>query len=74
MGTPMESEISLTREELYNQGWSEPMWTLATRFGLSDVGLAKTCRRYQIPVPPRGYWQQKQAGQGVKPTKLPTMT
>lgn len=73
METTTESEISLTREELYAQVWSEPMWTLAARFGLSDVGLAKTCRRYQIPVPPRGYWQQKQAGQAVKRTKLPKL-
>jgi hypothetical protein len=65
------ADVTLSREELYEQVWSEPMWTLAARFGLSDVGLAKTCRRLMIPVPPRGYWQQKQAGQPVRPTKLP---
>ena len=48
--------VTLTREELYELVWSEPMWTLAQRFGLSDVGLAKTCRRFRIPVPSRGYW------------------
>jgi hypothetical protein len=65
------ADVTLSREELYEQVWSEPMWTLAARFGLSDVGMAKTCRRLMIPVPPRGYWQQKQAGQPVRPTKLP---
>jgi hypothetical protein len=64
---------TLTREELYDLVWSEPMWTLAQRFGLSDVGLAKTCRRFRIPVPGRGYWQQKQAGQAVRPPRLPTL-
>jgi hypothetical protein len=69
-----EAAVTLTREELYEQVWSEPMWTLAQRFGLSDVGLAKTCRRLKIPVPPRGYWQQRQAGQPVRPTKLPKLS
>jgi hypothetical protein len=50
------------------------MWTLAQRYGLSDVGLAKTCRKFKIPVPGRGYWQQKQAGQKVRPTPLPKLS
>ena len=47
--------VTLTREELYEMVWSELLWTLAQRYGLSDVGLAKTCRRFKIPVPWRGY-------------------
>lgn len=74
MAAPNDDAVTLTREELYDQVWSEPMWTLAARFGLSDVGLAKTCRRLRIPVPGRGYWQQKQAGQKVRPTKLPQLS
>lgn len=66
--------VTLTREELYEQVWSEPMWTLAQRYGISDVGLSKTCRRYKIPVPGRGYWQQKQAGQRLRPTPLPKLS
>ena len=41
----------LTRKELYDRVWTEPMQKLGKDFGLSDVGLAKTCRRYAIPVP-----------------------
>ncbi len=47
------------------------MIKLADRFGLSDVGLKKKCRRYDIPVPPRGYWARKQAGQNPAKTPLP---
>jgi hypothetical protein len=32
------------------------MQKLGWEFGISDVGLAKLCRRYEIPVPGRGYW------------------
>jgi len=47
------------------------MQKLAPRFGLSDVGLAKLCRRHQIPVPGRGYWARLQVGQKPKCAVLP---
>ncbi|WP_312808739.1 hypothetical protein [Agrobacterium cavarae] len=46
------------------------MQKLAAIYGLSDRGLAKTCSRHLIPVPPRGYWAKLEAGQPVKKTKL----
>lgn len=62
---------SFTRLELYNLVWSEPMRTIASRLGLSDVGLAKACRQSAIPVPPRGYWNRKHAGHRVTQIPLP---
>jgi hypothetical protein len=53
----------ITREELYVRVWSEPIRTVAAKFGISDVGLAKACRRANIPVPERGYWAKVAAGQ-----------
>jgi integrase len=46
----------MSRRELYDLVWSEPMTALAKRFGISDRGLTKVCRRSDIPAPPRGYW------------------
>ncbi|MFM0472310.1 hypothetical protein [Paraburkholderia strydomiana] len=60
-----------TRQQLYEQVWSEPMTTLAKTLGISGVGLAKACRRGDIPVPPRGYWARLAAGQRVARTPLP---
>jgi len=37
--------VELTREELYEQVWTVPMQRLAERYGISDVALAKTCRK-----------------------------
>jgi hypothetical protein len=54
--------VRLTREELYEQVWSEPMAKLAQRYDLSDVGLAKICRKLRVPVPYRGYWRKKEWG------------
>jgi hypothetical protein len=53
------------REDLYEKAWSQPIQRLAKEFGISDVGLAKVCRKLAIPIPGRGYWAKKAVG---KPT------
>jgi hypothetical protein len=55
-----QTRLRLTRAELYEKVWATPMRTLAKEFGMSDVGLAKTCRKHNIPVPPVGYWREKE--------------
>jgi hypothetical protein len=58
----------ISREELYRLVWTEPMTKVAPRFGLSDVGLAKVCRKYHIPRPPVGYWAKLGVGHHVEPS------
>ncbi len=67
-----EEPIEIAREDLYELVWSKPMRELATDFGISDVALAKRCRRLSIPVPGRGYWARLDAGQTPYRPKLPT--
>lgn len=61
----------MKRSELYEQVWSMPMTKLAQELGISDVGLAKACRRHAVPAPPRGYWAKLRAGQKPPKTPLP---
>lgn len=70
---PDDEKVVLTREHLYDEVWSEPMATVAGKYGLSDVGLAKICRRLDVPVPWRGYWRKKEVGQKVKRPALPKL-
>lgn len=51
----------MKRSELYAKVWATPMSRLAIELGISDVGLAKACRRHAIPAPPRGYWAKLKA-------------
>lgn len=60
-----------TRQELHDLVWSEPMVQLAKKLGISDVGLAKACKRSAVPVPERGYWAKHDAGKPVVQQKLP---
>ena len=63
--------VTVTREELHGRVWGTPMALLAREYGLSDRGLAKICRRLEVPYPSRGHWQRLAAGQMVKRLPLP---
>jgi len=69
--TSQSSEIPdhLSRQDLYELVWSEPVHHIAPRFEVSDVWLAKVCRAANIPLPPRGYWAKIRHGKAV--TRLP---
>jgi hypothetical protein len=47
----VESTV-LSREQLYELVWSEPVAHVAERYGLSGPGLRKLCLRQGVPVPP----------------------
>src|SRR5712664_2498018 len=70
MSTPQE-DVVLRREELYEQVWAEPVTKVARRHHVSDVALAKACRRLGIPLPPRGHWAKVAAGHAPRKPALP---
>lgn len=70
----MSEQIKLTREELYQKVWEKPTIKLAAEFGISDVALAKICRKMDVPKPPLGYWRRIETGTKVTQTPLPAAT
>lgn len=66
-------KIVLTREELHARVWAQPMAVVAPTLWISDVGLRGRCIAMQIPVPPRGYWAKRNAGQRVRQPPLPKL-
>ena len=66
-GTPV------SREALYEEVWSDPVTVVARRYGLSDVGLVKICKKLRIPVPGRGYWAKVKAGRPTRKVPLPAL-
>ena len=65
--------IIYDRNVLYDEIWAEPMRTVAERYGVSDVWLAKTCRSLDVPVPGRGYWAKRQVGKAPPRPPLPPL-
>lgn len=61
--------IEWDRAKLYDEIWNTPLRTVAKLYGLSDVGLAKICKKLQIPRPGVGYWRRKECG--FKVVRLP---
>jgi hypothetical protein len=65
--------VSVSREDLYEKVWTISVTKLAKSYGISDVGLAKACKRHQIPRPPVGYWAQKAVGKAPERPPLPVV-
>ena len=42
------------------------MQKLAKKYGLSNIALAKVCKKLKIPRPGLGYWAKKAAGEHVR--------
>lgn len=52
--------------------WSAPMRDLAAKVGISDVGLKKLLKGFEIATPPQGHWNKINAGKKVlAPPKSP---
>jgi hypothetical protein len=66
-------ETKVHRETLYKEVWEEPISKFAVRYNISDVALAKVCRKLKVPVPPRGYWARIQHGQRLTRPTLPKL-
>ena len=69
----MTKPAIFTREQLYELVWSEPISRIAPRYGVSDVAIAKICRKLDVPRPPRGYWAKLAHNKRVKKTPLPKL-
>lgn len=48
--------MSVTRENLYDEIWDEPITKVSKRYGVSDSYLIRILKGLNIPRPPRGYW------------------
>jgi hypothetical protein len=62
-----------TRQQLYAAIWSKPTVQLAKEIGVSDVAVAKACKRHDIPKPSLGYWARVRHGHRVKRLPLPKL-
>lgn len=64
------SPAKVTREQLYEMVWREPLMKVADRFGILPYDLAEICRKHDVPRPASGHWQKVSAG---KPLNQPTL-
>ena len=65
IGADAGSQNPLTREQLYELVWKEPMVRISARWGVSSSYMARVCTDLQVPRPSRGYWAQREFGNAV---------
>jgi len=65
--------IKVHRHQLYKEIWTEPVRTVARRYGISNVALAKTCHKLNGPRSPIGYWARKKHGYTAEQPPLPPL-
>ena len=53
--------FEVSPEELSILVWSMPTTDVAKLFSVSDVAVAKRCKKFGITKPPRGYWAKMYA-------------
>ena len=62
--------MKLTRKYLFDAVWEFPRKTLAERWDISANTITTGCKISQIPLPPPGYWTQREMG---KPPQRPQL-
>ena len=67
-----QDTVIIKRDDLYKLVWSEPVSKLSKNYGISDVGLAKICKKMEIPRPGNGYWAMKRSGKSMPISPLPS--
>jgi hypothetical protein len=53
----MTEPKKITREEMYERIWKLPATKLAKELEISDVALAKICRKLNVLKPGPGHWR-----------------
>ena len=61
----------LTRKELYDVLWSEPITEVLIKYNLSYHDLREICKTFNIPTPKTGYWGKLKFGKPVQTTPQP---
>lgn len=62
--------VELTRKQLYDLVWSTPISKFTLKYALSNDGLKKICKQFEIPMPQSGYWLKLKYNKKVKIEKL----
>lgn len=61
----MSSAEIITREELYELVWREPITVLTRKNEFSEYAIRKACKSMKIPTPKAGYWVNIRLGKKI---------
>lgn len=62
---------TVTRQEIYNMVWSEPLSSITKRYTITYPELRKVLTELDIPIPENGHWSKLKFGKQVEIKPLP---
>lgn len=62
--------IELSRKELYDLIWTSPLSKIILQYALSNNGIKKICKQFEVPIPDRSYWAKLKFSKPVKKIEL----
>lgn len=69
--TTARNDTKVSREQLYQEVWAEPMLKVALKYNVSSSFMARVCTWLKVPRPERGYWAKLAVGKVTKRPPLP---
>lgn len=66
-----QRDITLTREELYDEVWELSVSGVAKKYEVDYANLLRICKESDIPIPPQQYWFNKNTGKETRKEPLP---
>lgn len=66
-----QKDITLTREELYDEVWELSVSGVAKKYDVNYANLLRICKECDIPIPPQQYWFNKNTGKETRKEPLP---
>ncbi|WOH55291.1 hypothetical protein [Bradyrhizobium sp. BWC-3-1] len=66
----VEKYTGISRSELGLRVWNAPMAAVASRLGLKKHVLMRICKLYEVPTPPRGYFNMSFANRPIRWTRF----
>jgi len=65
------NKVKLSRKQLYDLVWQEPLNALSKKYAISDTGLKKICDNMSVPLPKSGHCTRIKLGKTVEKEELP---
>lgn len=66
----VKNYTGISRSELGLRVWNAPMAAVATRLGLKKHVLMRICKLYEVPTPPKGYFNTSFANRPIRWTRV----
>jgi len=62
----MQVRVLITRRELYQMVWENPLKYFTEKYMVSYSSFKKICLDNKVPIPPNGYWSKKKFGKEIE--------